>query len=124
MDKLKLDEEVEEDKEEAAKEVIRNYKTLSEMNDPGVFVLPILSLQHNEWIPSYTDNSTRKVESDEVWHVKCNIMDPYGNEYNQGYQTKTTERVWSRVWLIGSHINGIGAVSAVLSVVPAAAAGI
>ncbi|GJV04639.1 putative reverse transcriptase domain-containing protein [Tanacetum coccineum] len=41
MDKLKLDEKVEEDEEEAAKEVIRNYKTLREKNDPGVFVLPI-----------------------------------------------------------------------------------
>nr|GEW91576.1 hypothetical protein [Tanacetum cinerariifolium] len=38
MDKLKLDEEVE---EEAAKEVIRNYKTLREKNDPVVFVLHI-----------------------------------------------------------------------------------
>ncbi|GKA19996.1 reverse transcriptase domain-containing protein [Tanacetum coccineum] len=41
MDKLKLNEEVEEDEEEAAKEVIRNYKTLREKNDPRVFVLPI-----------------------------------------------------------------------------------
>ncbi|GJY50325.1 ribonuclease H-like domain-containing protein [Tanacetum coccineum] len=41
MDKLKLDEEVEEDEEEDAKEVIRNYKTLREKNDPGVFVLSI-----------------------------------------------------------------------------------
>nr|GEW06626.1 hypothetical protein [Tanacetum cinerariifolium] len=41
MDKLKLDEEVEEDEEEAAKEVIRNYKTLGENNNPGAFVLPI-----------------------------------------------------------------------------------
>ncbi|GJT27089.1 hypothetical protein Tco_0907364 [Tanacetum coccineum] len=37
MDKLKLDEEV----EEAAKEVIRNYKTLREKIDLGVFVLSI-----------------------------------------------------------------------------------
>ncbi|GKA19995.1 reverse transcriptase domain-containing protein [Tanacetum coccineum] len=41
MDKLKLNEEVEEDEEEAAKEVIRNYKPLREKNDPRVFVLPI-----------------------------------------------------------------------------------
>ncbi|GJX43864.1 hypothetical protein Tco_0260540 [Tanacetum coccineum] len=34
MDKLKLDEEVEEEEEEAAKEVIKNYKTLREKNDP------------------------------------------------------------------------------------------
>nr|GEX08702.1 hypothetical protein [Tanacetum cinerariifolium] len=36
MDKLKLDEEVEEDEEEATREVIRREK-----KDPGVFVLPI-----------------------------------------------------------------------------------
>ncbi|GKC30791.1 hypothetical protein Tco_1038085, partial [Tanacetum coccineum] len=41
-----------------------------------------LSLQHNEWMPSYADNSTRKVESDGTWHLKCSIVDPYGNEYN------------------------------------------
>ncbi|GKE55344.1 reverse transcriptase domain-containing protein, partial [Tanacetum coccineum] len=44
MDKLKLDEEVEEveeDEEEATKEVIRNFKTLREKNDPGAFVIPI-----------------------------------------------------------------------------------
>ncbi|GKE59924.1 DNA-directed DNA polymerase [Tanacetum coccineum] len=41
LDKLKLDGEVEIDKEEATKEVIRCYKTLREKNDPGVFVLPI-----------------------------------------------------------------------------------
>ncbi|GKA22640.1 hypothetical protein Tco_0708602 [Tanacetum coccineum] len=41
LDKLKLDEEIEEGEEEATKEVIRNYKTLREKNDPGVFVIPI-----------------------------------------------------------------------------------
>nr|GEX70345.1 hypothetical protein [Tanacetum cinerariifolium] len=41
MDKLKLDEKVDEDKENVAKEAIRNYKTLREKNDPCVFVLPI-----------------------------------------------------------------------------------
>ncbi|GJT82499.1 reverse transcriptase domain-containing protein [Tanacetum coccineum] len=39
--KLKLDEEIEEGEEEAIKEVIRNYKTLREKNDPRVFVIPI-----------------------------------------------------------------------------------
>ncbi|GKA61647.1 hypothetical protein Tco_0761166 [Tanacetum coccineum] len=41
LDKLKLDGEVEIDEEEAIEEVIRGYKTISEKNDPGVFVLPI-----------------------------------------------------------------------------------
>nr|GEV71276.1 reverse transcriptase domain-containing protein [Tanacetum cinerariifolium] len=41
LDKLKLDEEIKEREEEAAKEVIRNYKTLREKNDLGAFVIPI-----------------------------------------------------------------------------------
>ncbi|GJX08687.1 hypothetical protein Tco_0196619, partial [Tanacetum coccineum] len=41
-------------------------------------------LQHNEWMPSYADNSKRKVKGDGAWHLKCSIVDPYGNEYNQG----------------------------------------
>nr|GEV64929.1 hypothetical protein [Tanacetum cinerariifolium] len=41
LDKLKLDEEIKEREEEATKEVIRNYKTLREKNDPGAFVIPI-----------------------------------------------------------------------------------
>ncbi|GKC92043.1 hypothetical protein Tco_1157485, partial [Tanacetum coccineum] len=41
-------------------------------------------LQHNEWMPSYADNSKRKVEGDGAWHLKCSIVDPYGNKYNQG----------------------------------------
>nr|GFB28673.1 hypothetical protein [Tanacetum cinerariifolium] len=41
LDKLKLDEEVENNEEEATEEVIKGYKTLREKNDQGVFVLPI-----------------------------------------------------------------------------------
>nr|GEX05070.1 hypothetical protein [Tanacetum cinerariifolium] len=41
LDKLKLDKEKEEVEEEAAKEVIRNNKTLRGRNDLGVFVIPI-----------------------------------------------------------------------------------
>nr|GEU64030.1 reverse transcriptase domain-containing protein [Tanacetum cinerariifolium] len=41
LEKLKLDEEIEEGEEEVAKEVIRNYKTHRETNDPGVFFIPI-----------------------------------------------------------------------------------
>ncbi|GKE83147.1 hypothetical protein Tco_1553147 [Tanacetum coccineum] len=57
-----------------------------------------VSLQHNEWMPSYDDNSTRKVESDGVWHLKCSIVDPYGNEYNHGYQTKATDMELSKFY--------------------------
>nr|GEU99629.1 hypothetical protein [Tanacetum cinerariifolium] len=59
--------------------------------------LPV-SLQHNEWMLCYADNSTRKFESDGAWHLKCSIVDPYGNEYNQGNQTKATHRELSRFY--------------------------
>nr|GEV18485.1 retrovirus-related Pol polyprotein from transposon TNT 1-94 [Tanacetum cinerariifolium] len=59
--------------------------------------LPV-SLQHNEWMPTYDDNSTRKVESDGAWHLNCNIVDPYENDYNQGYQTKATDRDLSKFY--------------------------
>nr|GEX08703.1 hypothetical protein [Tanacetum cinerariifolium] len=55
-----------------------------------------MPLQHNECMPSYTDNSTRKVESNGAWHLKCSIVDPYGNEHNQGYQTKANDRELSK----------------------------
>ncbi|GJX60468.1 hypothetical protein Tco_0291858 [Tanacetum coccineum] len=88
MDKLKLDEEVEEYEEEAAKE----KKMVAFLGSLSV------SLQHNEWMPSCDDNSTRKVESDGVWHLKCSIVDPYGNEYNHGYQTKATDMELSKFY--------------------------
>ncbi|GJW49327.1 hypothetical protein Tco_0090678 [Tanacetum coccineum] len=59
--------------------------------------LPV-SLQHNEWMPSYDDNYTRKVESDGTWHLKCSIVDPYGNENKKGYQTKATDRKLSKFY--------------------------
>ncbi|GJT61579.1 hypothetical protein Tco_1005112 [Tanacetum coccineum] len=59
--------------------------------------LPI-SLQHNDWMPSYADNSTRKVESDGVWQMKCSIVDPYENDYNQGYETKATDKELSKFY--------------------------
>ena len=41
LDQLKLNEEIAEEEEEDAREVIKNYKTLREGNDPGIFTLPI-----------------------------------------------------------------------------------
>nr|GEV34709.1 hypothetical protein [Tanacetum cinerariifolium] len=65
--------------------------------------LPV-SLQHNEWMLSYDNNSTRKVESDGAWYLKCCIVDPYRNEYNQGYQTKATDRELSKIYKISDII--------------------
>ena len=41
LDQLKLNEEIEEEEEEDAREVIKNYRTLKEGNDPGIFTIPI-----------------------------------------------------------------------------------
>ncbi|GJS96349.1 DNA-directed DNA polymerase [Tanacetum coccineum] len=43
-----------------------------------------LPLQHNEWIPSYSDNFIKKGNGDGKWHAKVRIVDPYGNVYDQG----------------------------------------
>ncbi|GJX43866.1 hypothetical protein Tco_0260542 [Tanacetum coccineum] len=39
-----------------------------------------------------------KVESDRAWHIKCSIVDPYENDYNQGYETKATDRELSKFY--------------------------
>ncbi|GJR25036.1 DNA-directed DNA polymerase [Tanacetum coccineum] len=41
LDKLKLDEDLELEEEEANKEMVKNYKAIKDKNDLGVFVLPI-----------------------------------------------------------------------------------
>nr|GEW72537.1 hypothetical protein [Tanacetum cinerariifolium] len=40
----------------------------------------------------------RTVESNGAWRLKFHIMDPYGNEYNQGYQSKTIDRELSKFY--------------------------
>ncbi|GJW11349.1 hypothetical protein Tco_1577176 [Tanacetum coccineum] len=57
--------------------------------------LPV-PLQNNDWMTKYAKSSYRKVEEDGTWHFKCSIVDPEGNEYNNGFQTKTTERELSK----------------------------
>ncbi|GKB19472.1 reverse transcriptase domain-containing protein, partial [Tanacetum coccineum] len=54
--------------------------------------LPV-ALQHMEWIPSYSDNFSKKEGGDGKWHTKIKIVDQYGNIYDQGCETKTTKRV-------------------------------
>nr|GEV79514.1 retrovirus-related Pol polyprotein from transposon TNT 1-94 [Tanacetum cinerariifolium] len=43
-------------------------------------------------IPSYFDNFVKKGDGDEKWHAKVRIIDPYGNVFYQGYETKATGR--------------------------------
>ncbi|GKE71198.1 hypothetical protein Tco_1529270 [Tanacetum coccineum] len=49
--------------------------------------LPV-PLQNNDWMTKYAESSYRKIEGDGTWHFKCSIVDPEGNEYNNGFQTK------------------------------------
>ncbi|GJU29774.1 hypothetical protein Tco_1173363 [Tanacetum coccineum] len=53
--------------------------------------LPI-PLQHMEWIPSYSDNFSKKGGGDGKWYTKIRIVNPYGNVYDQGCEIKTTMR--------------------------------
>ncbi|GJZ95086.1 hypothetical protein Tco_0667289 [Tanacetum coccineum] len=58
----------------------------------------LVALQHNEWILSYSDNFIKKGDSDGKWHAKVRIVDPYGNIYDQGYQSKATNRKLSKFY--------------------------
>nr|GEV05424.1 hypothetical protein [Tanacetum cinerariifolium] len=59
---------------------------------------PIDPLQHNEWLPSYSDYFIKKGDGDGKWHAKVRIIDPYGNVYDKGYQTKATNRKLSKFY--------------------------
>ncbi|GJS04731.1 hypothetical protein Tco_0321239 [Tanacetum coccineum] len=48
--------------------IIMKMEILLEPTSNKLMVVP---LQHNEWMPSYADNFTRKVESDGAWNLKC-----------------------------------------------------
>ncbi|GJX07976.1 hypothetical protein Tco_0195908 [Tanacetum coccineum] len=53
--------------------------------------LPV-PLKNSEWIPNYSDNFSKKGGEDGKWHAKVRIVEPYGNVFDQGYETRATER--------------------------------
>ncbi|GJW55266.1 hypothetical protein Tco_0099351 [Tanacetum coccineum] len=57
--------------------------------------LPV-PLQNSEWIQSYSDNFAKKGDGNGKWHTKIRIVDPYGNMFDQGYETKAIERKLSK----------------------------
>ncbi|GJZ75696.1 putative reverse transcriptase domain-containing protein [Tanacetum coccineum] len=57
--------------------------------------LPV-PLQHMDWIPSYSDSFSKKRGGDGMWHTKIRVVDPYGNVYDQGCETKATGRELSK----------------------------
>ncbi|GKF14974.1 hypothetical protein Tco_0056436 [Tanacetum coccineum] len=59
--------------------------------------LPV-PLQHVEWIPNHSGNFAKKCDGDGKWHAKIRAVDPYGNVFDQGYETKATERKFSKYY--------------------------
>ncbi|GJZ30582.1 reverse transcriptase domain-containing protein [Tanacetum coccineum] len=51
-------------------------------------------LKNTEWAPNYSGNNTKE-DGDGKWHAKIRVMDPYGNVFEQGYETKETTREMS-----------------------------
>ncbi|GJX76241.1 hypothetical protein Tco_0323052 [Tanacetum coccineum] len=68
--------------------------------------LPI-PLQHTEWILGYSEIFSKKGDVDGKWHAKVRIVDPYGNVFYQGYETRATERKMSKYYKL-SVLNGMG----------------
>ncbi|GJX08174.1 hypothetical protein Tco_0196106 [Tanacetum coccineum] len=56
----------------------------------------LVPLQHMEWISSYSDSFSKKGRGDGKWHTKIRVVDPYGNVFDQGCETKATGRKLSR----------------------------
>ncbi|GJR70973.1 retrotransposon ORF1 [Tanacetum coccineum] len=65
--------------------------------------LPI-PLQHNKWIPNYSDKFIKKGDGDGKWYAKVRIVDPYRNVYDQGaakskYNTKLARLLPKQIYL-------------------------
>nr|GEY75120.1 hypothetical protein [Tanacetum cinerariifolium] len=54
----------------------------------GALPVPI---KNTKWAPNYSRNNTKE-DGDRKWHAKIRVMDPYGNVFEQGYETKETDR--------------------------------
>ncbi|GJV51111.1 hypothetical protein Tco_1446852 [Tanacetum coccineum] len=72
------------------KQPLRNYK----MSYNGALPVP---LQHAEWKPNHFGNFAKE-NGDGKWHTKIRVMDLYGNIFEQGYETKSTDRKLSEYY--------------------------
>nr|GEW87660.1 hypothetical protein [Tanacetum cinerariifolium] len=77
----------------ALQKVLNHFKKICVWKKMIAFLgsLPV-TFQYNEGIPSYFDNFVKKGDGDGKWHAKVRIIDPYGNVFYQGYETKATGR--------------------------------
>ncbi|GKB39327.1 agenet domain-containing protein [Tanacetum coccineum] len=51
--------------------------------------LPV-SLKNTDWKPNYSGCNTKE-ERDRKWHVNVKVIDPFGNAFEQGFETKETD---------------------------------
>ncbi|GJZ17513.1 agenet domain-containing protein [Tanacetum coccineum] len=75
-----------------AKEALNPFKTICVWKKPIDFLgsLPV-PLQHAEWIPNRSRNFAKEAGYGK-WHTKIRVVDPCGNIFEQGYETKPTDR--------------------------------
>ncbi|GJX54739.1 reverse transcriptase domain-containing protein [Tanacetum coccineum] len=51
--------------------------------------LPV-SLKNTDWKPNYSGRNLKE-EGDRKWHVNVKVIDPFGNAFKQGFETKETD---------------------------------
>ncbi|GKE61261.1 agenet domain-containing protein [Tanacetum coccineum] len=62
--------------------------------------LPV-PLQHAEWIPNRSRNFAKEAGYGK-WHTKIRVVDPCGNIFEQGYETKPTDRKISEYYKLST----------------------
>ncbi|GJY38994.1 retrotransposon ORF1 [Tanacetum coccineum] len=60
-------------------------------DDMGKPIYGLIPLQNAKWIPNRSGNFAKE-NGDGKWHTKIRVMDPYENIFEQGYETKATDR--------------------------------
>ncbi|GJV98747.1 agenet domain-containing protein [Tanacetum coccineum] len=80
------------DKALALQEALNPFKKIYVWKKVVAFLgaLPV-PLQLAEWIPDRSGNFAKE-NGDGKWNTKIRFVDPYGNIFEQGYETKVTDR--------------------------------
>ncbi|GKE39191.1 agenet domain-containing protein [Tanacetum coccineum] len=82
----------------ALQEALNPFKKICVWKKAIAFLgsLPV-PLQHAKWIPNRSGNFAKEA-GDGKWHAKIRVVDPYRNIFEQGYETKTTNRKLSEYY--------------------------
>ncbi|GJY39871.1 hypothetical protein Tco_0426235 [Tanacetum coccineum] len=84
------------DRDLALQEALNPFKKIYVWKKAIAFLGSLLvPSQHVEWVPNRSGNFVKDA-GDGKWHTKVRIMDPYGNIFEQGYETRTTNRKMSK----------------------------